>query len=76
MLWDWEMDDCATSRIKLLICTVSYWVNYLMQLMVRQDLRSVCVAASVVQWSEFLATDPEVPVSIPGATTFSEKLWV
>jgi hypothetical protein len=28
---------------------------------------------SVVQWSEFLATDPEVPVSIPGATRFSEK---
>jgi hypothetical protein len=29
--------------------------------------------ASVVKWSEFLATDPEVPVSIPGAATFSEK---
>jgi hypothetical protein len=27
---------------------------------------------SVVQWSEFLATDLEVPGSIPGATTFSE----
>jgi hypothetical protein len=25
------------------------------------------------QWSEFLATDPEVPSSIPGATRFSEK---
>jgi hypothetical protein len=24
-------------------------------------------------WSEFLATDPEVPGSIPGATRFSEK---
>jgi hypothetical protein len=30
-------------------------------------------AASVVLWSEFLATDPEVPGSIPGATRFSEK---
>jgi hypothetical protein len=30
------------------------------------------VTASVVQ-SEFLATDPEVPGSIPGATRFSEK---
>jgi hypothetical protein len=31
------------------------------------------MAASVVQWSEFLATDPEVAGSIPGATRFSEK---
>jgi hypothetical protein len=29
--------------------------------------------ASVVWWSEFLATDPEVPGSIPGPNTFSEK---
>jgi hypothetical protein len=29
--------------------------------------------ASVVYWSQFLATDPEVPGSIPGATSFSEK---
>jgi hypothetical protein len=29
--------------------------------------------ASVVLWSEFLATDPEVSGSIPGATRFSEK---
>jgi len=27
--------------------------------------------ASVVQWSAFLATDTEVPSSIPGATRFS-----
>jgi hypothetical protein len=27
----------------------------------------------VVKWSEFLARDPEVPGSIPGATRFSEK---
>jgi hypothetical protein len=30
-------------------------------------------AASVVKWSEFLATDPEVSSSIPGAIRFSEK---
>jgi hypothetical protein len=30
----------------------------------------------VVYWSEFLATDPEDPGSIPGATKFSEKKWV
>jgi hypothetical protein len=28
--------------------------------------------ASVVSWSEFLATDPEVPGSLPGATRFSD----
>jgi hypothetical protein len=30
----------------------------------------------VIQWSEFLAIDPEVPGSINGATRFSEKQWV
>jgi hypothetical protein len=32
--------------------------------------------ASVVYWSEFLATDPEVPGPIPGPTIFSEKQGV
>ena len=32
--------------------------------------------ASGVYWSEFLATDTEVLVSIPGATRFSEWQWV
>jgi hypothetical protein len=32
--------------------------------------------ASVVYWSEFLATDAEVPGSIPGATKFSVFHWV
>jgi hypothetical protein len=31
------------------------------------------MTAIVVQWSEFLATVPEVLDSIPGATRFSEK---
>jgi hypothetical protein len=31
------------------------------------------LTASVVQWSEFLATDPQVPGSIPGPTRFSDK---
>jgi hypothetical protein len=30
------------------------------------------LTSSVVQWSEFVATDPEVPGSIPSATRFSE----
>jgi hypothetical protein len=44
------------------------------------QLRSSCLwlvfvptlAASLVEWSEFLATDIEVPGSIPGATSGSE----
>jgi hypothetical protein len=31
------------------------------------------LTASVVYWSELLATDPEFPGSIPGATRFSEN---
>jgi hypothetical protein len=31
--------------------------------------------ASVISWSELLATDPEVPGSILGITRFSEKQW-
>jgi hypothetical protein len=31
------------------------------------------MTASVVYWSEFLATDPEVPGPIPGAISFSKK---
>jgi hypothetical protein len=30
----------------------------------------------VVWWSDFLAADPEVAVSIPGAARFSEYQWV
>jgi hypothetical protein len=36
-------------------------------------LRGWVKNASVVRWSEFLATDPEIPDSIPGAIRFSEK---
>jgi hypothetical protein len=35
----------------------------------------LCVSQGETK-SEFLATDPEVPGSIPGATRFSEKWWV
>jgi hypothetical protein len=30
------------------------------------------LTAAVVSWSEFLAAEPEVPGSVPGATRFSE----
>jgi hypothetical protein len=36
----------------------------------------ITLTASVVEWSEFLATDPEVLNSIPGTSRFSEKHWV
>jgi hypothetical protein len=42
--------------------------------LVSDELRNfVLVTASVVYWTEFLATDPDVPDSIPGASRFSEK---
>jgi hypothetical protein len=34
------------------------------------------LTASVFWWSAFLAVNPEVPGSIPGATRFSELQWV
>jgi hypothetical protein len=37
---------------------------------------SALPTASVVQWSDFLAANPEVPSSIPDTTTFSEYQWV
>jgi hypothetical protein len=30
----------------------------------------------MVQWSEYLATDPEVPGLIPGTARFAEYKWV
>jgi hypothetical protein len=44
--------------------------------MILLELGMLCkfnITSSVVYWSEFLATDPEVPGWIPGATRFSEK---
>jgi hypothetical protein len=38
---------------------------------IEMDLKEI--TASAVWLSEILATDPEVPGSIPGATRFSEK---
>jgi hypothetical protein len=37
----------------------------------RYEEREIVTTASVVWWSEFLATEPEVPCSILGATRFS-----
>jgi hypothetical protein len=48
----------------------------------RDELEMTCKNAivpntiSTLGPSELLATDPEVPGSIPGATKFSEKYWL
>jgi hypothetical protein len=42
------------------------------ELLLRASTRAMGTA-SVVWWSEFLAADPKVSGSIPGATRFSEK---
>jgi hypothetical protein len=51
----------VVSHIRVLLCFAIFWT-----------LGGV-MTASVVWWSEFLATDQEVPGSIPGRTRFSEK---
>jgi hypothetical protein len=38
-----------------------------------REVKERFFTASVVSWSEFVATNTEVPGSIPGATRFSEK---
>jgi hypothetical protein len=43
-----------------------------MELMLLKQIINV-LTACMVQWSEFLATDPEIPGSITGATRFPEK---
>jgi hypothetical protein len=40
------------------------------------ECSTVDMTVSVASWSEPLASDPEVPGSIPGATRFPEKYWV
>jgi hypothetical protein len=55
----------ATLRLKFRICVE--------QLLKFRFSIVLLLTASVVDWSVFLATDPEVPGLIPGATRFSEK---
>jgi hypothetical protein len=48
--------------------------HYLLSDVIKRRIMSIIVIvmiAFVVQWLEFLAADPEVLSSIPGATTFS-----
>jgi hypothetical protein len=40
------------------------------------DVKCIFPIASVVQWSQFLATDPEVQGSIPGTTRVTENMRV
>jgi hypothetical protein len=46
-----------------------------MMMMMMMMIIIIIITASVVLCSEFLATDPEVPGSIPGTTRFSEQ-WL
>jgi hypothetical protein len=61
-----KMSLCSTwsRQIKLIFTYQIMWIN------------KTLFCASVVWWSELLATDPEVPGLIPGASSFSEKQWV
>jgi hypothetical protein len=73
-LW-YLMWVCNKAYVHILVCVhepawnlmcysyIVYFVNYIY----------LYCTASVVLWPEFLAIDPEVPGSIPGATRFSEK---
>jgi hypothetical protein len=36
----------------------------------------MCIRPPLWSSSQFLAADPDVPGSIPGATRFSERQWV
>jgi len=47
----------------------TWWPSVELLLGVRE---ATILLHTVVKWSEFLATDTEVPGSIPGATRFSE----
>jgi hypothetical protein len=43
------------------------------QLRIAHYLFAIGTSVRPPLWSEFMATDPEVPGSVPGATKFSEK---
>jgi hypothetical protein len=63
--------DTSASEVRI---AIEKYKRIHLQIVVRlrQQLSS-SMTASVVYWTEFLATDLEVLDSIPGATRFSEK---
>jgi hypothetical protein len=76
---------CENSR-KQVSTTYSYVRKIQIPLLLEQvalddEIRYVCVcvyhlqAASVVKWSEFLATDPEVRVRFPALPDFLRSSW-
>jgi hypothetical protein len=66
ILWEW-FPDCQRMQSSLFF---KFW-----------NQNCLCLAyhstPSVVWWSEFLVTDPEIPGSISGASRFSEnqRVW-
>ena len=62
---------CGLSRLKTLRKQLDSLWEHKQQVSVEM-YEFFTLWTSVVQWSEFLATDTEVSGSIPGATRFSE----
>jgi hypothetical protein len=54
------------------LCTANH-VDLYANVLLAHPTTLIIIISSVVQWSEFLATNPEVPVLIPDTTRFSEK---
>jgi hypothetical protein len=72
---DTFLTKCDLNRINIVCCGLH---NFLCDEHILSNVASLYPSrtASVVWWSEFLPTVPEVLGSIPGATRFSEEQWV
>jgi hypothetical protein len=68
--WNLRKMLCSLSLNRYVSSSLAISVNLLLPPM--QEMKN-CSLCSQKLWSEFLATDPEVPGSIPGITRFSEK---
>ena len=69
VIW-WNTNSAHALNLIYKVNTTFFWGVTLFGMVGRYE------TASVVQWSEFLATDTVVSGSIPGATRFSEWQWV
>jgi hypothetical protein len=73
------MSDNHGIKINVIIKKMNILVMYILK--IKSEIRAYRfyvgyrhnMTASVAWWSEFLATDPEEPGSIPSVTKFSEK---
>jgi hypothetical protein len=60
-------------RIMHKVSCFSLWIPLFQIIFCAKIINKWSYFTSVVWWSKFLATDPEIPGSIPGATRSSEK---